>query len=157
MSFVKNTNAVGEATDHMHARLLNNQTTNIATNDRVRFDVVLKSFGSNISLDTGTGIFTLKAGKHYRLQGETDVIFTGGGNTYLDIRWYDVTNTAYLQGKDARSQPMSYSNNSCWVGDTVTYVNPSTDIEVELRIVTEVGSSPDALTTRGYAIIEAIR
>ena len=119
------------------ASLSSDQTSNIAATDHIEFDT---TDSGTIVLQTGAGqadgIFELKSGKTYVLNGNLRPLFTDPTNDtgQLVVAWYDITNTAELGKRaiyDAQQSATDGSNQP-----SATYiVTPASDITVELRII----------------------
>ncbi|WP_072387119.1 tail fiber domain-containing protein [Hyphomicrobium sp. CS1BSMeth3] len=125
--------------------------TDVVTGTPIAFSNVGDSRGSSISLNTGTGRFTLVGGRTYRLMGKTRLHSSSpaGGTNY---QWYNVTASAFVgaYGSIQTSHSSGGWSDSEWA---FAYVTPASTIEVELRI-----SSPTAGTdlNDSHAFIEAL-
>jgi len=96
---------VSRTPEYLEAYMNNNQTADLGAGDHVKFNTVISSSGSNISLDTTTaytngagasrGRFTLAANHTYWLFGDlTAVVFNGNDLVYY--YWYNVTGSAQI-------------------------------------------------------------
>lgn len=126
-------------TQHLLSFLLasSSATQALATDTKINIDSIDASRGSNISLNTGTSQFTLKANKTYKLTGN-GVVINGDSLTGVDFQWFDVTNTQIIG-----SVQSNLSNNPVTNGNGVitTIVTPSTDITMEFRMGVIVGGT----------------
>lgn len=116
-----------------------------AATDHVRFNKVLTSTGSDITLDIAStyktsggasiGRFTLKSGRTYLLNSTLNFNSATGAN--ISAAWYNVTAGTSFNGSFAGS-PTSTNN---YGGNAVnqTIFTPTTDTLVELRITESSG------------------
>jgi hypothetical protein len=129
-----------------------NQTTGFSDGDPVKFNTVDTSNGSDISLNTSTWIFTLKAGKTYSLESGVRI---QGSAAIFGYQWYNITNSTFI-GTIGFSQTADSSNNS-EQQTAKAYITPSTDITVKLYIIGSLVSNISAVDYRfSYAQIEAV-
>ena len=126
--------ATGTGT-YCSASLAADQTTNIAANDHVEFDTLDTDGG--ITLQTGAGqadgIFELSAGKKYYLSAGLRPEFSGATGS-LVVAWYDITNTAEV-GKRAIYEPVTQTTDDGNQPKAEVVITPSTNITLELRII----------------------
>ena len=159
---------VAQAAEYMYVQLAGAETTNLAQNDHVKFDTVVKSSGSSATLDTSTtysttagaasiGRFTLKSGKTYRLDAGIPYAATAGGTSLIRLRWYDATNGVDISGTALNIEATSTVASQSGAGAIFT---ATSDTLVELRItstsssVTQLGAASTKLYP--WAIIETI-
>lgn len=153
MTFIKTLSSSGQRN---YLLCINSgQTTNLSVDGRCEFDTVLTSLGTNISLNTGNGVFTLKAGNTYKLLAEVTINFASSTtSTNLEYGWYDITNGQY-HGNKGIARPIDGNSNNTSMGESYAIITPSSNINVELRWSFRDGSITD-LETRTHAAIEQI-
>jgi alpha-tubulin suppressor-like RCC1 family protein/cytoskeletal protein CcmA (bactofilin family) len=103
------------------------------------------SFGSDISLDTTTGVFTLAPGKTYRLRGMPGrgKTFSTTSNVAIYFYWYNNT-TSQVVGSESRM----YESNS-----TVDESNPGGAAEYIMTPAVTTTMSLNIYTSSGTAVI----
>ena len=122
---------LSRAKDYFHAYMATTQSSSLSTNDTIQLDGVKSN---NMAWDSGNYKLTLKANKKYKLTyicGRFE-FSSASGTAYP--QFYDVTNTTYI-GQRALSLPASFASN---ISDTkvLTHtITPSTDIEIDIRLV----------------------
>lgn len=130
------------------------QDTSVTANAPVIFTDNISS-GSDITLDTSTGIFTLKANKTYKLDGSVgELRFSGDG--YARFQWYDITNSTYVGtacGGDNVASTLYVLG-----GGIATHVfTPSVDTQIALYQISSSNlSSYGYVTSLPWAMIEVI-
>jgi len=93
------------------------------SSERLFWNSVDSQFGTDISLDTSTGVFTLKGGKTYRVKAKIERIYTGAANTYIaELR---AVNSATALGRTEVVQ--SSASFGSQMGLIETVVSPSVD------------------------------
>lgn len=115
-----------------------NQTSNFAIGNHIEFDTCQGSLGG---LSTGSGqadgIVTLEGGKTYKIETVVGIHCSsaGAGNTQI----YDRTNSVYCGTPQGH---VTFDNNASdsSSGSTMAIISPSTDIDIDLRIVTSSGN-----------------
>ncbi len=144
--------AQAQATEYLQASIAVNQV-NLANNTNIRFDTLDKSSGSNISLNTGTGIFTLQAGKTYRLTSEINFEHTAAA--IVQFAWYDITGSTEISQR-------AMVRNAASVGDfstnpvMKTIFTPTVNTQVSVRVVADGSSVEDVNAGFSWALIETI-
>lgn len=122
----------GEAPSYIFANL-STDANNVVLDDNMVWDNILGSSGTNVSLNTGTGVFTLKGGKSYVLYAQ----FVGNHTAAFDQEWswWDLTANAEVSGSRAvvRSTSASTHENTAPIAQAI--VSPSSDTEYECRLV----------------------
>ncbi len=131
------------AAEFVRAEMRTQQTTNVATNDHLKFETVDKKSGSSISLDTSTtytngggasiGRFTLAAGKTYILHGTIPIAGWSANTGYLDFSWYDVTNTTLI-GSNGGLEPDTGTAHQSRNAYAEAMITTTASTTVELRI-----------------------
>jgi len=154
--------------EYVFAKLDTQQTTNISANDHVKWDTVLASRGSAISLDTTTafsaatgaasiGRFTLKAGLTYRLMAAVPYILGSGATGLLDVQWFDASLNAALPGTIASALVATTTTHDIGGGAPVAIFSPTQDTLVELRLITVTAFTQIGTAAReAWAIVETI-
>jgi hypothetical protein len=143
--------------DYMQASLEANQTTNISSNDHVKFDTTESSIGSSISRSGAAypslGRFTLAAGATYKLEANVDFVgFSAAGSVLFE--WYDVTNSAIIGLYQATSGDAS---NAGRIDIPVRgYITTTASTVVELRMTNVSNVSQLGLTAFGVRAASAI-
>jgi len=111
--------------------------TNASATEHVEFDT--KDEDGGIVLQTGSGqsdgIFELLKGKIYYLEGVVRPEFSGATGACVMV-WYDITNTAEI-GSRAIYEAMDHTGNDANQPVASAIVTPSTNITVELRVISE--------------------
>jgi len=127
--------AAASSTTFVSASLSADQTANIAATDHIEFDT--KDTDGGIVLQTGAGqldgIFELKQDRTYKLSGQLRPEFSGATGE-LVVAWYDITNATEL-GKRGIYQAQTNTDNSANQPLPEIIVEPTTDVTVELRII----------------------
>ena len=141
-----------QAVEYLQASIAVDQV-NLSNNDNIKFDTVDKSSGSNISLNTGTGIFTLQAGKTYRLTSEINFEHTAAA--IVQFAWYDITNSTEISER-------AMVRNAASVGDfstnpvMKTIFTPTVNTQVSVRVVADGSNVEDVNSGFSWALIETI-
>ena len=154
------TTNVAQAAEYLYAQTQTNQTSNLASGDHVKFDTVVTSSGSSVTLDTTTaytttgsnasvGRFTLQSGKTYRLSAA--IPWTNG--SILRLQWYDTTKSANI------SQWLNVETSAANSGNAGAIFTATVETVAELRVnsntgVTAIGA--DSTFLYPWAIIEVI-
>ena len=136
--------------DYLQASKANDQT-NFNTGDDVIFDTLDRSAGSAITLNTGTGVFTLKAGKTYRLT--CGIRYEHTTATRIGFAWYDITNSVEISVR-ARLMNMKETGDYSTLPIMKTIITPTVDTEVSVRCVWEGDGVEDVNGGHTWAIIE---
>ena len=138
--------------DYLQASKANDQI-NFSTNTDVIFDAVDRSAGSAISLNTTTGIFTLKGGKTYKLT--CGLRFEHTAAAKIGFAWYDITNSAEISVM-ARIHTMSEAGEKSNIPIIQTIITPTVDTEVSVRCVWDGDGVEDINAGYAWAIVEKI-
>jgi hypothetical protein len=144
---------VGCVADFIFATI-NGSQNSVQGNTNINFDLV--KAGSGIALSNG--IFTLKAGKTYELEGNLMAVnysnTTGG---YLSGQWVDASNNSSLAGSTvAELYPVSYTttaNNGIPIAKAV--ITPASDITVAFRILSSNGTA-QIRGNQSYAVVKQL-
>lgn len=154
--------------EYVFAKLDTLQNANISANDHVKWDTVLASRGSAISLDTTTafsaatgaasiGRFTLKAGLTYKLTAAIPYILGSGATGLLDVQWFDATLNAALPGTICSLLVATTATNDIGGGVAVAIFTPGQDTLVELRLITVTALTQIGTAAReAWALVETI-
>lgn len=152
---------------YIHAKVSSQYTSNISVGDHIKYDTVLTTFGSDVSLDTTTtytstdnvpsiGRFLLKAGKTYHLQGAIQ----GNGATAISagVKWYNANNGTAIGTSAFEIGPAHTGYNPNPIAQA--FITTTLDTYVDLRIAyagdlnTVQGS--DAVYLDSWAVIESV-
>lgn len=132
----------------LYGKNVTSQTTNLAVTDHIKFDTVLFSTGSNISLNTSSpyttttgaasiGRITLAANKTYLL----DLWLVQFNATTLVVNWWNATSNAAIDGPIAGTFP----------GCTAVFT-PGVSTLVEVRIVNS--TLPNSISRTSVRVIQ---
>jgi hypothetical protein len=113
------------------------QTTGLSNNAYILFNSISASNSSDVTLNTTTGVFTLKGGKTYHLSGLIPMIQFSSDNAYMAVQWYDITNGINL-GREGSMHPFTRAVNE---GKTCAFeaiITPVSDIQVAAKF-TSIG------------------
>ena len=108
-----------------------NQTTDLAVNGKIKFDTI----EGNLNLVDNR--ITLKANTKYILHGIFRAYYSGASG-YLQCSWYDYTNSVFLTGNRSANLSVSYPVNFDSGTGFIATITPTTDIEVEAKILYSV-------------------
>ena len=148
----QNLDIVAGEPEYLQASKANDQI-NFDTGDDVIFDTMDRSAGSAISLNTGTGIFTLKGGKTYKLT--CGIRYEHTTATRIGFAWYDITNSVEISVR-ARLMNMKETGDYSTLPIMKTIITPTVDTEVSVRCVWEGDGLEDVNGGHAWAIIEKI-
>lgn len=133
-------------------KLSANQATNLAVGNHIEFDTVQGSLPAP-SLGSGQqrGIITLLAGQTYKLTGLLNADFLTP--SAVAFSFYDRTNNILIgNAGSVVSVSVAYSN--CGMQPTVSaVVYAATDIEIDLRIISIAGGSPDIMEYTSTSVL----
>jgi cytoskeletal protein CcmA (bactofilin family) len=124
------------------------QTVTGSVTSNIVLTSVESSFGSDITGNTTTGVFTLAAGKTYRLRGNPG-FFIPAVTSYLSWRWFNVTTSTFI-GSSAQAE--SLNNNfvgAAMGGDAEAVITPGVTTQVVLQVV------PNTTATLGVSSVLA--
>lgn len=108
--------------------------------DAIPLNAIAESKGSNISFNTSTSTFTLKAGSSYRLTA--DLAFTASGNQFEEqFQFYNVTDSSLL-GTWGHYKDFT-GDSSPKPSNPIAYLSPSVDTDV---ILTMIGNLDDDIS-----------
>ena len=138
--------------DYLQATLATDQT-NFSTSDDVKFDTVINSKGSSISLNTTTGVFTLKPNKTYRLT--SGIRFEHTVASKIGFGWYDITNSDEISIM-ARCMTMSEAGDYSSLPIMKTIFTPTVLTQVSVRCVWDGDGVEDVNAGHVWAIIEVM-
>lgn len=146
---VPDTGVLSGVKEFVFAKLETQQSTNIGAGDHLKFDTVIDSRNpsQSIVLDTSTaysnsagaasiGRFTLKAGRRYHLRASIPYILGSGATGALTVQFYDATNSAVIAGGQQTLLVATTATNDIGGGYAESFITPTSDILVELRIIT---------------------
>ena len=98
---------LGLSYNYIAATRTASQTTNLTAGSAVLFTSVVVAIGSDISLNTTTGVFTLAAGHTYELRGSIPAITTSNSGNQVAFQWYNVTTSSYIGSAQGIYAPVS--------------------------------------------------
>jgi cytoskeletal protein CcmA (bactofilin family) len=107
-----------------------------AASNVIVFTSTESSFGTDISLNTSTGVITLAAGKTYRLRGYAGY-FTPTSGIYFAYRWYNITTGAYIGSTAHITSPTSGSSATGAAGTAEAIITPAVTTTVRLDTETD--------------------
>lgn len=147
--------------EFVFGKMATQQTTNISANDHVKFDTLITSRGTSVALDTSTayvttagaasvGRITLKANKTYKLVAAIPYALGSGATGLLDACWYDATNSANLPGSFQSMLVASTATHDIGGGVAMAVFTPTSDVLVELRIITATALTQIGHTTNRH-------
>ena len=140
----------GFAASYMKAVRLSTQTIDHTIANLV-YTSLESSFGSDISLDTSTGVFTLAPGKTYRLRGMPGrgTSFSTAANAAVYFYWYNNT-TSQVVGSESRMYENNSTVSDSTPGGAAEYIiTPAVTTTVSLNIYTSSGTAVVSDTPAG--------
>lgn len=126
-------------------------------------DIVYNNRYGNLNYNTGNNRITLKSGKRYKLSAGTRV--DASNSSYATaIRFYDHTNGDYIDGDYAQTGygsralviPTTFTSNICDEQVTYAMIQPSTDIDISVRLVNAAQNAIIISDNDTWVIIEEI-
>ena len=135
------------------------QTGSLVANTVIVCNVSENTFGSDISVNTGTGQVTLQAGRTYRLRVSVPGWTTSGSNGTLQWCWYNETTPGWL-GESGENYPGSTGASYGAAGGSAEAVfTPGVTTVVSFRIlssnnISALGGNNDFSTTGSYPWID---
>ncbi len=136
--------------EYLQASKANNQI-NFNTGDDVIFDTIDTSLGSSISLNTATGVFTLKAGKTYRLSA--GIRFEYSAASQIGFSWYSITDSINIS-QLIRIVNASESGEHSSLPVVQTILTTIVDTEVSIRCTWDGDGVEDVNAGYVWALIE---
>ncbi|WP_326984783.1 tail fiber domain-containing protein [Chryseobacterium sp. MYb264] len=133
---------------------INGIQSGVQSNTNINFNLV--KAGTGIAL-TG-GVFTLKAGKTYELEGHLlGVNFSSSTAGVISASWVDTaTNTSLAGSTTAEFYPVTYTvTNNSEMPMSKAVITPSADINVAFRVSGSTGTA-DMRGNQSYAIIKQL-
>ncbi len=146
-------NAINIVADYLQASKETNQN-NFNTNDDVIFDTIDRVSGSSISLNTTTGVFTLEAGKTYKLSA--GIRFEHSSAVEMGFSWYNITNSIIIS-VPTRSATPSEGGHYSSLPVTQTILIPSVTTEVTFRCTWDGDGVEDVNAGYTWAIVEVMK
>jgi hypothetical protein len=141
-----NRNSTGSTANYLCATLSTAQSTNLSSNDHVKFDTVVSNYGNKITLDTSTayttssgtsiGRFTVKAGSSYNIDFDP-AFMTLPASAWGTFLVYNVTTGSNVASSGWQS--FTGTGNSSY-GSISTIFNAITDSILEIRMTIGAGS-----------------
>jgi hypothetical protein len=104
-----------------------------ATVSNVILTTAETTFGSDITANTTTGVFTLAAGKTYRLRGSPGYIASGTA-TNFSYRWFNVTTAAFIGSSGQTESPSNVNNSAVLAGTAEATITPGVTTQVVLQM-----------------------
>jgi len=135
------------------------QTGSLVANTVIVCNVSENTFGSGISVNTGTGQVTLQAGKTYRLRGSVPGWTTSGSNGTLQWCWYNETTPGWLGSSGENYPGSSGASYGAAGGSAEAVFTPGVTTVVSFRIlssnnISALGGNGDFSTTASYPWID---
>lgn len=131
------------ANSYMFVRSTSQQPT-MALNSNVKFNIIDSQQGDDISVNFSTNVFTLKAGKTYKLTG----VVPWAVNTWAQFAWFNITSNVEIG-----SRGHVETNSTTFA---TAYITPIVDTQVAFRFVRQGGSVTVGDTFAGGAQASAI-
>lgn len=133
--------------------LSGDQSTDLLVNDAIKFNTL--DAASDITFNVSTFRATLKAGKKYLLKAGAFGNFSGSTGR-LDWSFYDVTNAALFGTRVITRATINTNQDTLAPLDNcVGHIEPTTDIDVEVRILAATAMT-NILVVSTYWIIQEI-
>jgi hypothetical protein len=134
------------------------QTTGISAGSTIICNVAEDSFGSDITVNTGTGQVTLQPGKSYRLMGAVPT-WIGGIGSALGVMWYNETTASYIGSAADGYAPTSGAAYGGMGGHAEVILTPTVTTVVSFRVlstsnVTGLGGNSDFNVAGSYPWID---
>ena len=135
------------------------QTGSLVANTVIVCNVSENTFGSDISVNTGTGQVTLQAGRTYRLRGSVPGWTTSGSNGSLQWCWYNETTPGWLGSSGENYPGSSGASYGAAGGSAEAVFTPGVTTVVSFRIlfannISALGGNGDFSTTASYPWID---
>ena len=143
---------VAGETEYLQASKANDQI-NFDTGDDVIYDTIDRVAGSAISLNTSTGVFTLKAGKTYELT--CGIRYEHTTATRIGFAWYNITNSVEISMR-ARIMNMKETGDYSNLPIAQAIITPDVDTEVTVRCIWEGDGVEDVNAGHTWVIIKKI-
>lgn len=129
-----NRNSTGSSASYLYAERTSAQTTNIAVNNPIIFTNATKQIGSNATIDTGTGIVTLKPNSSYSIKcGLGVIVGTNTGTEYILQKSTDGGST-WTQIGDAGFQ-FGTNYSFSYGRETMAHANVDTPVTTYIRVI----------------------
>lgn len=145
---------IGQASAYITAGRSVNQLL-VGQNTDIIINQVLSSNGS-ITLNTTTGVFTLRAGVTYNLSASLGCsTFSDTTNGYIIFSWVDANTNVKLPGATSgTSVPINRNSNESNVPTTSAIYTPSTNQTVKIRVMDAVGTATIEFYVSGVSITQ---
>jgi collagen type VII alpha len=106
-----------------------------SSNVAVVFNATESSFGSDVSLNTSTGVITLSANKTYRIRGTVGHVSVNPGVGYLLYQWYNITNSQYIGNEKLvrYSSSGGVSDGTDGITEVIITLTGTTQISLNIR------------------------
>ena len=145
-----NRNSVGQSKSYLQVSIQNTSTNFPSVGSAIVFSTINNYYGTDISCNTSTGVFTLKSGKTYRLTGNVSII----SGTEAIYQWRDITNNALfgVAGNIINGTPFVRNTEAEGI------ITPISDITVRLESRTNIsaGTMGSSANRYPYVYIEVI-
>lgn len=103
---------------------------------RITFNTTTDSFGSDISLNTSTGVITLQPNKTYRVMAALPAWSGSEASTRAFFGWYNISTSSYIgSGHGAYSPQDVPSLNGNASGFAEAVITPTSVTEIEFRVI----------------------
>ena len=109
--------------------------SSFSSNVAVVFNATESSFGSDVSLNTSTGVITLSANKTYRIRGTVGHVSVNPGVGYLLYQWYNITNSQYIGNEKLvrYSSSGGVSDGTDGITEVIITLTGTTQISLNIR------------------------
>ena len=115
---------------------VNQQTTNLAVNDPIRYDTTIDSTGTDITYNPTTFTFNVKAGNTYKMSASIARADGSAAHRFeLTYQWFDVTGSANIGGSGSIGIPYDQGNAA---GTAAAIFTPTVDSDIQVRILKNV-------------------
>ncbi|MBL7747364.1 MAG: hypothetical protein JNM19_08065 [Chitinophagaceae bacterium] len=146
-------NSLGNTVQYAYAMRSTDQT-GIGGNTNLVFDNLVVSNG--IAYNTSTGVFTLTAGKTYRLSFGADFLsFSNNTSGYISTTWVDANTNTALVDMNALAYPATTTSNAFASNNVEIIYTPSTNQAIRLRTTGATGTAT-MNADNNYAIVQEI-
>jgi hypothetical protein len=149
------TSMSGVTSQYLSATRTASQTTNLTTGSAVLFTTIPVSSGTDITLNTTTGVFTLAAGHTYELIASVPQVANSNTGAQIAFQWYNFTTSAYIGSPETMESPTSPAYDTSG-GLAVVVLSPTVTTNVQLNIaytsstISGIGTSADFGTVAPY-------
>jgi hypothetical protein len=116
------TNSTLAIVQYMSATATASQTTGLTAGSAILFTSIVASYGSDITLNTTTGVFTLASGHTYELRGAVPSVTTSNSGNQVAFQWYNITSSSYIGSGQGIYSPTSSGYNMAGGNSNCRYI-----------------------------------